>query len=63
MGDFLRYTLNGKSTQRIADALGLEIYQLTVCEGHIDRFKSALRENPDLPGKLFTVIAHARPKS
>ncbi|WP_257283031.1 hypothetical protein [Endozoicomonas sp. SESOKO1] len=63
MDEFLHNTVNGKSTRRIADAFGLEIYQLTVCEGHIDRTESARRDNPDLPRKLFTVIAHVRLKS
>ncbi|WP_422459616.1 hypothetical protein [Endozoicomonas sp. ALB115] len=63
MDDFLHNTVNGKSTRRIADAFGLEIYQLAVREGHIDRIESARRANPHLPRKLFTVVAHVRPKS
>ena len=63
MDEFLHNTVNGKSTRRIADAFGLEIYQLTVCAGYIDRTASARRDNPDLPRKLYTVIVHVRPKS
>ena len=63
MDDFLRTTVNGKSTVRIANSFGLDIYQLTVIEGDQGRTRSALLENPSLPRKWFTVIAHVAAKS
>lgn len=61
MHDFLNKTVNGKSTLQVAKAFGMDVYKLTVCEGDVKRIASVMRENPDLPEKLFTVIAHVRP--
>ena len=62
MDDFLNNTVNGKSTVRIVNCFDLDINRLTVIEGDQDRTRSALLENPSLPGKWFTVIAHVTAK-
>ena len=62
MDDFLQNTVNGKSTVRIADCFGLDIKRLTVIEGKQGRNRSALIDDPSLPRKWFTVIAHVSAK-
>lgn len=62
MDDFLQNTVNGKSTVRIADCFGLDIKRLTVIEGKQGRNRSALIDDPSLPRKWFTVIAHVTAK-
>ena len=62
MDDFLNTTVNGKSAVRIANSFDMDIYRLTVIEGDQGRARSALLENPSLPRKWFTVIAHVTAK-
>ena len=62
MDDYLQNTVNGKSTVRIADCFGLDINRLTVIEGEQGRNRSALIDDPSLPRKWFTVIAHVSAK-
>ena len=62
MHDFLDNTVNGKSTVHTANCFALEIHRLTVKYGDQNRIRSALRENPNLPMKWFTVIAHVKPR-
>ena len=64
MQDFLKNTVNGKSTVRIAEDFDLEIYKLSVEAGKIKTapiIHSLI--NPQIPDRFYSVTVHVRPRS
>lgn len=63
MQDYLRNTVNGKSTVQVAQDFDLEVYKLSVSQGDVPRDPEDIDANTALPKNYYDVLAYVRPIS